>query len=340
MHFLITGAAGFIGHSLALRLLETGHSVVGVDSLNAYYDPELKQARLARLEVHEKFEFRKADIADADALSELVAQKGFDRVVHLAAQAGVRHSLNAPFDYAQSNLVGHLSVLEACRNAARSPLLIYASSSSVYGSQTEGPFREADRLSSPASLYAATKQADELMSAAYAQLYGLQQIGVRFFTVYGPWGRPDMAYWLFTERVLRGEPIKVFNEGKLQRDFTFIDDAIDAMEAVATGEPHFMGQHPHRLYNIGHNRPVELMEFISTIEDVTGQRAELDLQPMQPGDVPMTCADITRIAKDYNYAPRTALKDGLAAFVDWYRAYYNEGSPTVSPDANVEQNGA
>ncbi len=337
MLFLITGAAGFIGYHLAERLLAAGHGVIGVDNLNAYYAPLLKQARLDRLTQHAAFSFQTFDIADHERMARLVADNDVDRVIHLAAQAGVRHSIDAPFAYAQSNLIGHLSVLEACRHAPRRPMLIYASSSSVYGSQTEGPFREGDRLPAPASLYAATKQADELMSASYAQLYGLQQIGVRFFTVYGPWGRPDMAYWLFTERILRGEPIKVFNGGRLQRDFTFIDDAIDALAAIATGDPQFKGLHPHRLYNIGHNRPVELMDFIATIEEITGQKAKLDLQPMQAGDVPMTCADISRVGKDYDYTPRVELRKGLQAFVNWYQQYRAgvTGAGTAAADANA-----
>lgn len=337
MLFLITGAAGFIGYQLADRLLGAGHGVIGVDNLNAYYDPGLKRARLSRLQARPGFSFHELDVSDHDTLASLVQRHDIDRVIHLAAQAGVRHSIDAPFDYAQSNLTGHLSVLEACRRAKSRPLLIYASSSSVYGSQTEGPFREGDRLPAPASLYAATKQADELMSASYAQLYGLQQIGVRFFTVYGPWGRPDMAYWLFTERILRGEPIKVFNGGRLQRDFTFIDDAIDALAAIATGDPQFKGLHPHRLYNIGHNRPVELMDFISAIEDIAGQKAKLDMQPMQAGDVPMTCADISRIGKDYDYTPRVELREGLQAFVNWYQQYRAgvTGAGTAAADANA-----
>jgi UDP-glucuronate 4-epimerase len=334
MLFLITGAAGFIGYHLAERLLQAGHRVIGVDNLNAYYAPSLKQARLDRLTPHAAFSFQALDITDHDRMARLVADHEVDRVIHLAAQAGVRHSIDAPFAYAQSNIVGHLSVLEACRHAPRRPMLVYASSSSVYGSQTEGPFRESDRLAAPASLYAATKQADELLSASYAQLYGLQQIGVRFFTVYGPWGRPDMAYWLFTDRILRGEPIRVFNEGRLQRDFTYIADAIDALSAVATGEPRFKGLHPHRLYNIGHNRPVELMDFIVAIEEITGQQAKLDLQPMQAGDVPMTCADITRIGEDYGYVPRIELREGLRAFVTWYQQY--QAGVTGTADATAD----
>lgn len=320
MKFLVTGVAGFIGHRIALSLLAAGHKVVGIDNLNDYYDPAYKQARLHRLTNEAGFRFVKMDIADHDGLLALPERDGIDRVIHLAAQAGVRYSLENPFAYASSNLTGHLSVLEFCRRAAKAPLLIYASSSSVYGSNATPPFREDAEVNSPVSLYAATKRADELMSLAYAKLYGMQQIGVRFFTVYGPWGRPDMAYWMFTDRILRGETIRVFNGGQMQRDFTYIDDAIEGLTKIAVGTAVFnSNQRPHRLYNIGNNKPVALLDFIKTIENATGREARMAMEPMQPGDVESTCADITAIQNDYNYAPQTSLTDGVEKFVEWFR---------------------
>ena len=320
MQFLVTGAAGFIGHRIALSLLEAGHSVVGIDNLNAYYDVELKRARLRRLAPHAGFRFQELDIADHEALMALPERDGIDRVVHLAAQAGVRYSIENPFAYAASNLTGHLSVLEFCRRSARAPLLVYASSSSVYGDSRDVPYSEEAVINDPVSLYAATKRADELMSQAYAKLYGLQQVGVRFFTVYGPWGRPDMAYWTFTDRILRGETIRVFNHGDMRRDFTYIDDAIAGLSAIALGEPKFEGlARPHRIYNIGHNQPVGLLDFIAKIEAATGESARIALEPMQPGDVEETCADISAMQRDYGYNPNTELGQGIATFVDWYR---------------------
>jgi UDP-glucuronate 4-epimerase len=234
----------------------------------------------------------------------------------------VRHSLNKPFDYASANLTGHLSILELCRHAARRPFLVYASSSSVYGGNTKAPYAEADRVDKPMSLYAATKLADELMSSAYASLYGLRQIGLRFFTVYGPWGRPDMAYWLFTEKILAGEPIRVFNHGDLKRDFTYIDDIVKGVIATATEPAKLDPERPHRVYNIGNNRPVELMRFIDVLEGLIGRKAERRMEPMQPGDVYETCADITAIAGDYGFAPSTPIEEGLARFVEWYKDYH------------------
>ena len=319
MKFLVTGVAGFIGSHIALALLEEGHDVVGIDNLNTYYDVTLKQARLQRLTAFKNFRFEKLNIADHEALLALPERDTIDRVIHLAAQAGVRYSLENPFAYAESNMTGHLSVLEFCRRAARMPLLIYASSSSVYGDDTPAPFREDANVDRPVSLYAATKRADELMSQAYAKLYDARQIGVRFFTVYGPWGRPDMAYWSFTDRILRGETIRVFNEGKMKRDFTFIADAIAGLKAIATKRAVFVeGELAHKLYNIGHNQPVTLMDFIHTIEKTTGKKARIALEPMQPGDVTETCADISRMQADYGYKPVVALEDGLRQFVDWF----------------------
>ncbi|MEE2877375.1 MAG: NAD-dependent epimerase/dehydratase family protein [Pseudomonadota bacterium] len=320
MRFLVTGVAGFIGSQISKALLEEGHSVLGLDNLNAYYDVAFKQERLHQLERLDGFEFRKLDIADHDRLLALPERDTIDRVVHLAAQAGVRYSLENPFAYAASNLTGHLAVLEFCRRAAKAPMLVYASSSSVYGDDAVAPFTEDANVDRPVSLYAATKRADELMSQAYSKLYDLQQVGVRFFTVYGPWGRPDMAYWSFTDRILRGETIRVFNGGKMKRDFTYIDDAIAGLKAIATGTPKFVdGERSHKLYNIGHNQPVELMDFIRTIEAATGKTARIALEPMQPGDVTETCADISRMQADYGYSPAVNLEQGIGRFVDWFK---------------------
>jgi UDP-glucuronate 4-epimerase len=329
MRFLVTGAAGFIGSRIAKALLAEGHEVIGIDNLNAYYDIALKQARLHELERTEGFQFKRMDIADHERLLALPERDAIDRVIHLAAQAGVRYSLENPFAYAESNMTGHLAVLEFCRRAAKAPLLVYASSSSVYGDDAVAPFREDANVDRPVSLYAATKRADELMSQAYAKLYDIQQVGVRFFTVYGPWGRPDMAYWSFTDRILRGETIRVFNGGKMKRDFTFIDDAISGLKAIATGEPVYEpGTRAHRLYNIGHNQPVTLMDFIATIEKVTGKTARIALEPMQPGDVTETCADITRMQTDYGYNPVVSLEEGLGQFTDWFRTQRVAAGPT------------
>lgn len=320
MRFLVTGAAGFIGSRISKALLAEGHEVVGLDNLNAYYDVALKQARLHELERTEGFQFCRLDIADHERLLALPERDTIDRVIHLAAQAGVRYSLENPFAYADANMTGHLAVLEFCRRAARAPLLVYASSSSVYGDDAVPPFREDANVDHPVSLYAATKRADELMSQAYAKLYDIRQIGVRFFTVYGPWGRPDMAYWSFTDRILRGETIRVFNAGKMKRDFTYIDDAISGLKAIATRRAIFIeGERAHKLYNIGHNQPVELMTFIETIENVTGKKARIALEPMQPGDVTETCADISRMQADYGYNPVVSLETGLSNFVEWFR---------------------
>lgn len=329
MRFLVTGAAGFIGSRISKALLAEGHEVIGLDNLNAYYDVALKQARLHELERTEGFQFCRHDIADHEGLLALPERDSIDRVIHLAAQAGVRYSLENPFAYADANMTGHLAVLEFCRRAARAPLLIYASSSSVYGDDAVPPFREDANVDHPVSLYAATKRADELMSQAYAKLYDIRQIGVRFFTVYGPWGRPDMAYWSFTDRILRGETIRVFNAGKMKRDFTYIDDAIAGLKAIATRRAVFIeGERAHKLYNIGHNQPIELMTFIETIEKVTGKKARIALEPMQPGDVTETCADISRMQADYGYNPVVSLETGLGNFVEWFRTQRVAAGPT------------
>lgn len=318
---LVTGAAGFIGYHTAARLAAAGWRVTGADNLNAYYDPALKHARLKAL--GSALEFHQLDIADASAFSALMAATTPDVVIHLAAQAGVRYSLENPFAYAHSNINGHLSVLEACRRARGLSHLIYASSSSVYGGNTKTPFSETDPVDAPVSLYAATKRADELMSATYAHLYGLKQVGLRFFTVYGPWGRPDMAYWLFAERLLRGEPITVFNNGDMRRDFTYIDDVVAAIERIADKAPTFTAdERPHRIYNIGNHTPEPLPRFIAALEKATGKTATIRYEPMQPGDVKETYADVSRLAVDYGFNPSTPIAEGLGRFVDWYRAFY------------------
>lgn len=321
---LVTGAAGFIGSHVSRVLLERGHSVIGVDNLNDYYAPGLKRARLETLAARPGFVFHQLDISDHAALAAAPGLSEVDTVIHLAAQAGVRHSISNPFAYASANLVGHLSILELVRHAASRPRLVYASSSSVYGANTSVPFSEADRVDHPVSLYAATKRADEMMSEAYASLYGMEQIGLRFFTVYGPWGRPDMAYWSFTEKILAGKPIPVFNSGNLMRDFTYIDDIVEGVLAVAlkpAPETPANGAGLHRIYNIGNNRSEKLMRFIGLLEEALGRKAVIDYQPMQAGDVHETYANIDAISQDYGFAPRRSLDVGIPLFVDWYRTY-------------------
>lgn len=318
---VVTGAAGFIGFHTARALLGRGARVIGVDDLNAYYPPALKRARLAQLAAQKGFAFHEADIADHERLKALSGVQDADAVVHLAAQAGVRYSLENPFAYARSNLVGHLSILELVRAMPKRPRLVYASSSSVYGANTKVPFAESDRVEAPASLYAATKRADELMSETYARLYGVEQIGLRFFTVYGPWGRPDMAYWSFAENILSGRPVRVFNNGDLKRDFTYIDDIIAGVAAAVEKPLKKAGDAPHRLYNLGNNRPVNLMRFIEILEDACGARAITEMAPMQPGDVYETYADIDAAAADLGYAPTTPLEKGIPVFVEWFRRY-------------------
>ena len=319
---LVTGAAGFIGAAVAKALLARGDQVLGIDNLNDYYDPALKRARLAEL-AEPGFTFHPHDFA----LDMPLATENFDRIIHLGAQAGVRYSLENPMAYVRSNLVGHVNLLELSR--AREVPMVYASSSSVYGGNISMPFSVEDRVDHPVSLYAATKRADELMSETYAHLYRIPLTGLRFFTVYGPWGRPDMAPWLFTKAILAGEPIKVFNHGKMQRDFTYIDDIVTGVLSCSEKPPADDGATkpggsvaPHSLYNIGNNRPEELMRFIEIIEDATGIKAICDFQPMQPGDVPATYADIDAISSDHGYAPTTPLDVGIPKFVDWFRSYH------------------
>ncbi len=321
---IVTGAAGFIGHAVAHRLLARGEKVIGVDIVNDYYDPALKEARLATFEGHERFTFNRLDIADAAAMAQLVRDHGVRRVVHLAAQAGVRYSIENPFAYERSNLAGHLSVMEACRHAPDFEHLVYASSSSVYGDKPMGGegFTEDEPAMSPVSLYAATKRACELMSQSYASLYGFPQTGLRFFTVYGPWGRPDMAYFSFTQKILKGESIEVFGNGKMARDFTYIDDIVDGVIG-ALDNPPATGE--HRVLNIGDSHPVGLMEMIETLEKAIGRDAVKVMRPMQPGDVTATYADVSKLHALTGYKPKVMLAEGLQRFADWYLSYYKVG---------------
>ncbi|UIJ44446.1 NAD-dependent epimerase/dehydratase family protein [Sphingomonas cannabina] len=318
---LVTGAAGFIGHAVAHRLLDRGETVVGVDNFNDYYDPALKKARAATLAGRDGFRMERLDIADAEAVATLVRESGMTRIVHLAAQAGVRYSLDNPFAYQRSNLAGHLAILEAARHAPGFEHLVYASSSSVYGDRPlDGSgFRESDPVNAPVSLYAATKRACELMSASYAHLYGIPQTGLRFFTVYGPWGRPDMAYFSFTRRILAGEPIEVYGEGRMARDFTYIDDIVDGIVGALDRPPE--GKAP-RILNIGDSKPVGLMEMIGTLESALGRQAEKIMRPMQPGDVTATYADISALNALTGYRPKVMLAEGIGRFVEWYRGYH------------------
>jgi UDP-glucuronate 4-epimerase len=321
MALLITGAAGFIGYHLAARMLEAGEPVIGIDNLNDYYDVALKRARLARLERHEGFTFHQLDVADYDGVIALVDRHPeIDRIVHLAAQAGVRYSLSNPLVYVESNLRGQVAMMEAARRVKDLKKLIYASSSSVYGANTKQPYSVEDRADSPVSLYAATKRADELITESYCRTYGLTAIGLRFFTMYGPWGRPDMALYSFTNSILAGEPIRVFNNGQMSRDFTYIDDAISAVVAAtrtAASEPG-----AHGIYNVGNNRPETLLDFIATLERALGRTAIKKMMPMQPGDVVSTYADIEATRRDFGYDPKTPISEGIPRFVAWYRDYH------------------
>jgi len=322
MTVLVTGAAGFIGFHVARALLARGETVVGVDDLNDYYDVRLKKARLAELEGKDGFAFRRLDIAERAAMAALVAENpGIDRIVHLAAQAGVRYSLENPYAYTRSNVEGQLVMLETARAIPKLRHFLYASSSSVYGGNTKLPFSVADRVDNPVSIYAATKKAGELMAHSYAHLYGIPATGLRFFTVYGPWGRPDMSAYIFTRCILAGEPIRVFNRGDMKRDFTYIDDIVAGVLACLDRPP-AEGAPRHRLYNLGNHRPEPLMRFIEVLERALGMKAELKLEPMQPGDVKETYADIESSRRDFGFDPTTTIEEGIPRFVAWYRDYH------------------
>lgn len=325
---LLTGAAGFIGFHVAKKLLSRGMAVLGVDNLNDYYDPALKKARLKQIDDHKAFTFYHADIADKKAIDAIIkANPGITHIVHLAAQAGVRYSIEKPFAYADSNITGQLVMLEAARHCEKLEHFVYASSSSVYGNATPAPFSETARTNQPVSLYAATKRAGELMTHAYSELYGFPATGLRFFTVYGPWGRPDMAYFSFTKAILAEKPIKVFNDGDLRRDFTYIDDIVYGVTAAIDKAPtktsrHRIGDAAHRIFNLGNHRPVMLGDFITTIEKSLGKKAIRENAPMAAGDVYETCADITAAHDVLGFKPQTTLETGIPKFVEWYRDYY------------------
>ena len=333
MKILLTGAAGFIGMTTCLRLLARGDEVVGLDNLNNYYEVSLKENRLKRLTSHPNFRFVKMDVADRMGMEHLFATEKFDRVIHLAAQAGVRYSLENPHAYIESNIVGFTNILEGCRHH-KVQHLAYASSSSVYGGNTDMPFSEHQSVDHPVSLYAATKKANELMAHTYSHLYGLPTTGLRFFTVYGPWGRPDMALFLFTKAILEGQPIKVFNHGNMLRDFTFVDDIVEGVIRVIdrTAEPNpnyssktpdpATSNAPYRVFNIGNHNPVKLLDFITAIEDAIGKKAEKILMPLQDGDVPQTYADVDALKDWVGFVPATSIQTGIGRFVEWYRGYY------------------
>ena len=333
MKVLITGAAGFIGSALSLRLLERGDEVIGIDSLNDYYDVTLKEARLERTAVYDDFTDLRVSIDDREAMADIFSTHRPDRVVNLAAQAGVRYSIENPLAYVDTNLLGFANVLEGCRHNGVEHL-VYASSSSVYGSNTKMPFSVHDNVDHPVSLYAASKKANELMAHTYSHLYRIPTTGLRFFTVYGPWGRPDMAYFKFTQKILAGEPIDVFNNGNHQRDFTYIDDIVEGvvrlLDKIPEPNPDWTGDAPdaasstapYRLYNIGNNQPVELMHYIEVLEDCLGKKAVKNMLPMQPGDVQATYADVDELVRAIDYKPAMSVEEGMARFVDWYNDYY------------------
>lgn len=330
---LVTGAAGFIGFHVARRLLQSGKAVVGLDNLNAYYDPKLKDARLAELAKFPGFRFVKLDLADRAGIAALFAKEKFPYVVHLAAQAGVRHSLVDPHAYIDSNIVGFTNVLEGCRHNGCKHLL-YASSSSVFGSNTKMPFSIHENVDHPLSLYGASKKANELMAHSYAHLFKLPTTGLRFFTVYGPWGRPDMAMWIFAKAIAAGEPIRLFNHGNMRRDFTYVDDVVESIERLVdrapSGDPNYSGDTPDpgsssapwRVYNIGNNNPVELLDVVRILEEKLGKKAIRELVPMQPGDVPATFANVDDLMRDVGFKPATPIDVGIGRFIDWYRSYH------------------
>lgn len=332
MKYLVTGAAGFIGSAVVERLTDAGHEVVGIDNMNDYYQVSLKEDRLKRI-AHDKFAFKNLDLADREGIATLFAEEQFDKVIHLAAQAGVRYSIDNPLAYADSNLVGHLTILEGCRHH-KIKHLVYASSSSVYGLNKKMPFDTADSVDHPISLYAATKKSNELMAHTYSHLYGVPTTGLRFFTVYGPWGRPDMALFKFTKAIMNGDEIDVYNNGDMQRDFTYIDDIVEGIIriqdvipetnndwSVEEGSP-ATSSAPYRVFNIGHGSPVKLMEYIEALEDALGIEAKKNFMPMQPGDVYATYADTEDLFKATGYKPQVKVKEGVKAFADWYKAYY------------------
>lgn len=333
MNILVTGAAGFIGYSLSRRLLNEGHEVCGLDNLNDYYDVNLKKNRLQILEKHSQFKFKHLDLADRHAIKELFSVNTFDYVVNLAAQAGVRYSIENPASYVDSNLVGFANILEGCRHS-NVKHLVYASSSSVYGLNTQMPFSVRHNVDHPISLYAASKKANELMAHTYSYLYNLPTTGLRFFTVYGPWGRPDMALFLFTKAIMNNEPIKVFNNGNMQRDFTYVDDIVEGvvrvMNTIPKADSDWSSANPnpssscvpYRLYNIGNNQPVALMSFVEAIENAIGKKALKEFLPLQAGDVPATYADVNDLIKDTGFKPSTPIADGIKNFIDWYKNYY------------------
>jgi len=326
MTVLVTGAAGFIGFSLASRLLRRGESVFGIDNLAPYYDVALKEARLALLQAYPGFRFAPLDIADREAIAGFFARERFDIIVHLAAQVGVRYSIEQPLTYVDANLVGFAHILEGAR-AQRVRHFVFASSSSVYGANKKLPFSEDDNVDHPITLYAATKKANELTAHSYAHLFGLPSTGLRFFTVYGPWGRPDMALFKFTKAIAAGEPIPVYNEGRMVRDFTYVDDVVEAIVRVMAAPPASGDERgsdaPYRIFNVGHGRPVELLDYIRTLETCLGRKAEMQLLPMQPGDIAVTQADVTRLQRAVGYRPVTTVEEGVRRFVDWYAAHYH-----------------
>jgi UDP-glucuronate 4-epimerase len=343
--FLVTGAAGFIGMHVAQRLLDGGHTVIGVDSLSSYYDVQLKRDRLEILQRYSNFKFAFFDLVETSKVNQLFAAEKFERVIHLAAQAGVRYSLQNPNAYIQSNIVGFINILEACRHMPVDHL-VYASSSSVYGANTKLPFSIQDNVDHPVSLYAATKKSNELMAHAYSHLYALPATGLRFFTVYGPWGRPDMAMYLFTRAILEGKPIDVFNHGKMRRDFTYIDDIVTGVLQVADRPPGRVSDKdtssaPHRIYNIGNHEPVELMKLIELLEKCLGRKAIKNMLPLEPGDVHATFADLDDLMRDTGFRPSTPIEEGIEKFVHWYRSYYTaDQQSTVAPPSENQSHSA